>query len=417
MVFWQIVIALSILAGLIIVWPLVQLPFLHKSWAKQGDRDTTQVELYHEHLGDLDKALSAGDISEAEHAELKVELQKTLVSDQVQTGGTTLLNTGKKVVLAAAIFAPLLGIFFYSQVGAKPDWEIYQNLQTLAEIKDKKTYEEELRAVALKTQVRLKKTPDNHALRNLLAQTSVALQDYDQAVASYRAILEAFPESPQVMASLSQALFHRAGNTITPEVREYTKKTLALAPMLPEMLGLAGIDAKDQGDFRGAIKYWSQAVSQLDPRSQAAKGYQNGIRKAELALIAMGESVDAPAADKASKKQGASVSLKVALAEGVVLDDDATVFIYARAWKGPKVPLAIQKMTVKDLPADIVLDESMSMAPGMTMDKFESLELVARVSLSGSPAAKSGDWQALAGPVELKKVKRPITLTISDRVP
>jgi len=172
--------------------------------------------------------------------------------------------------------------------------------------------------------------------------------------------------------------------------------------MMPEMLGLAGIDAKNSGDFRSAIQYWKMAVSQMNPNSRAARGYQNGIKKAEQALLAAGESL---------------LELRVSLDESITLSGNETVFVYARAWQGPKVPLAIQKLQVKDLPKTVRLSADMAMAPGMTIDSFEDLELVARVSLSGGPSAKSGDWQVTIGPLKKTDRNKPQTLKIANKVP
>lgn len=414
--FWQIIIVLSALGVLFILWPLVQLPFLHKSWVRHASQDETQRSLYKEHLADLDRALTNGEIEKNEYDLLVLELQKSLVDDGTVGGEQQLNRKGKKLVLALAVLVPVLSLFIYSRWGAKPDWEIYQEIQQLSQIQSQHAYEQKLRDLVLKSQARLNQTPENLPLRNLLAQTSMALQDYDEAVANYRQILESYPDSPQIIANLAQALFYRAGNTVTAEVRDYTQKALALAPNLPEMLGLAGIDAKNQGDLRGAIRYWKLAVSQLNPNSGAARGYRSGIEKAEQALVAAGETLEEPAA---SAEQGAvqSIAVKVEIAPNIQVASSTAVFVYARAWQGPKMPLAIVRLTVGDLPREITLDDTMAMAPGMTLGSFEELEIVARVSLAGSATAQSGDWQASLGPIKLSGPVAPIVLTIADQIP
>ncbi len=414
--FWQIIIVLSALGVLFILWPLVQLPFLHKSWVRHASQDETQRSLYKEHLADLDRALTNGEIEKNEYDLLVLELQKSLVDDGTVGGEQQLNRKGKKLVLALAVLVPVLSLFIYSRWGAKPDWEIYQEIQQLSQIQSQDAYEQKLRDLVLKSQARLNQTPENLPLRNLLAQTSMALQDYDEAVANYRQILESYPDSPQIIANLAQALFYRAGNTVTAEVRDYTQKALALAPNLPEMLGLAGIDAKNQGDLRGAIRYWKLAVSQLNPNSGAARGYRSGIENAERALIAAGETLEEPSA---SAEQGAvqSIAVQVEIAPNIQVASSTAVFVYARAWQGPKMPLAIVKLTVGDLPREITLDDTMAMAPGMTLGSFEELEIVARVSLAGSATAQSGDWQASLGPIKLSGPVAPIVLTIADPIP
>ncbi len=415
MAFWQLVVLISASSMLFVLWPLVKAPFAHRSLKSRLGQDQTQVELFSEHLADLEHSLARGDIDQQQFDLLKVELQKTLIAESKQ--GMKIIEHkggGKKALIAAALVVPLVSVFLYSQFGAKSDWDIYQQMEKLPQAQSQTEYNNMMRELTLMVQTRLNQTPDNLQLQSLLAQSSMALQDYDQAVSAYRAILRQVPDSPRIMSNLAQALFYRSGNTVTPEVREYVHKTLALAPMIPEMLGLAGIDAKNQGDLRGAIGYWKRAIQTMDPNSRSAKGYQNGIAKAEKALLAAGESLTEPAKTEAAQS---SIQLQVSLSDKANVSGNETLFVYARAWQGPKMPLAIQKLRVSDLPVSVTLTEAMAMAPGMTINSFEQLELVARISKSGSPAAQSGDWQGTVGPVALKDATSAFNIQIDQQIP
>lgn len=416
MAFWQIIVIFSIAAVLFVAWPLIKAPFMRKVVAQKVDRDETQIELYREHLADLEKSHERGDIDTSQFEELKLELQKTLVVEGVTGSGEKLHSGGKKILLAVAVLVPVLSLVFYTQWGQKKDWDIYQLLETLPKAESREDYDKKLRELVVLVQARLNQTPDNMQLVNLLAQTAMTLQDYDQAVDAYRRILDKFPESPRIIANLAQAMFYRAGNVVTPEVREYTHKALAMAPMMPEMLGLAGIDAKNQGDYRAAIRYWKTAVQHMDPNSRVAQGYLNGIAKAEQALIAAGEKLESeekPVTDAATAK----IELQVSLADSVQISGGETLFVYARAWKGPKMPLAIQKLSASQLPLAVTLNESMAMAPGMTIKSFPELELVARISKTGSPTAQAGDWQGTFGPVKLEALEGVQQIVISEQLP
>lgn len=415
MAFWQIIVIFSIAAGLFVAWPLIKAPFLRKTAVQKIGRDETQIELYREHLADLEKSLERGEMEPAQFEELKLELQKTLVTEGVAESDKKFHSGGKKLMLATAVLVPVLSLAFYMQWGQKKDWDIYQLLETLSKVETREEYDKKLRELIVLVQARLNQTPDNIQLVNLLAQTAMTLQDYDQAVDAYRRILKAFPDSPRIIANLAQAMFYRAGNVVTPEVREYTHKALALAPMMPEMLGLAGIDAKNQGDYRTAIRYWKTAVQHMDPNSRVAQGYLNGIAKAEQALVEAGEKLDAE--EKPAADAGEKIQLQVSLADSVKISGGETLFVYARAWQGPKMPLAIQKLSASQLPLTVTLDESMAMAPGMTIKSFPELELVARISRTGSPTAQSGDWQGAVGPVKLDSLEGVQQIVISEQLP
>lgn len=99
------------------------------------------------------------------------------------------------------------------------------------------------------------------------------------------------------------------------------------------------------------------------------------------------------------------------------LTGNETVFVYARAWQGAKVPLAIKRFTVNELPSQISLDSSNAMAPAMDITSAKKLELIARVSKSGQASPQTGDWFATAGPISIETQKKPVVLNVTKQYP
>ena len=131
------------------------------------------------------------------------------------------------------------------------------------------------------------------------------------------------------------------------------------------------------------------------------------------------DSEAAPSADAAAMpaaKAGASlkvtVSLSPALAKQAAPND--VVFIFARAAHGPRMPLAIVRKQVKDLPATVVLDDSQGMSPQMNLSSVPEVIVVARVSKSGMATAQAGDLEGVSQP--LKNGTKAIALSIANVV-
>ena len=415
MQFWHGVIALSLLAAVFIIWPTVFLNRKYKAELRTGVADDNLKDVIDHHIEDLEKTLDRGEIEDKDFNSLKKDLENTLIEES--SSGTEHTETPfvssfrtRLPVIALVLVVPLAALLLYSSLGSKTDWEIYSLMvQPVENIDQAKNRAENLTE---KLQKRLKHKPENASNWYLLASTSMDMGNYDEAVRAYREVLNLSPEAPRIMAELAQALFSRAGNTITPEVRSYTERALAVAPMMPTALGLAGVDAYQGGDYKLAIRHWTNATNQLDPKSAAYQVLSSGIDKAQKALEQTGDAAKTAAGGEAKDKP--SIAVKVSLDKNVAFQPTDVVFIYARAWKGPKMPLAIQRITAADLPASVTLSESMM--PGMDLTSFPQVEVVARLSPGGSAVPTSGDWQAAMGPVIVANQKEPVELKIDSKI-
>src|SRR5213075_494601 len=92
------------------------------------------------------------------------------------------------------------------------------------------------------------------------------------------------------------------------------------------------------------------------------------------------------------------VSLAPAMAKKVAPTD--SVYIFARAVDGPRMPVAIVRKQVKDLPATIVLDDSNSMTSDWKLSNAGDVIVTARISKSGDAMPKPGDLEGVSEPVK-----------------
>jgi cytochrome c-type biogenesis protein CcmH len=106
------------------------------------------------------------------------------------------------------------------------------------------------------------------------------------------------------------------------------------------------------------------------------------------------------------------VQLDPAVAANATPDD--VVFVFARAAGGPPMPLAVQRLQVKELPASVTLDDTMGMTPGMNLAAFPEIVVVARVSKSGQATPHPGDLEGESAPLDTTQT-RQVSISI-DRV-
>jgi cytochrome c-type biogenesis protein CcmH len=117
------------------------------------------------------------------------------------------------------------------------------------------------------------------------------------------------------------------------------------------------------------------------------------VSVAAFVVAAVDLFADAAATDTAIRGR---VSLAPALAAQVLPTD--TVFVFARNAQGPRMPLAVQRARVSDLPLNFKLDDSLAMSPGTKLSDASEVRIEARISRSGSATPGSGDLIGV-GPV------------------
>ena len=420
---WLALAGLLLVAFLFVAWPL----WRHRHTfglaaindAEINQRLAENVRIFREHLQELENSFAAKAIEEKQFAQLKVELERNLLDDEASLRALNTPSSQKLGVKAAIVFCALVllgGVFFYQKHGSADDVEIYvlQTEKMQQEYKnmlvDTKPDPALARELIEKFQARLKAQPDNLQYWFLLARTQLEVGSYGDAVKSYQQLLTLDSKSAMIMSELAQAMFLRDGNQMTPAVVDLARNALTLEPKNTIALGLLGMDAYIRKDYRETIRYWQKSVDILGPESSSTQAISSGIQKAKESYVAAGGKLE-----DLLVKSPYTIKLEVSLGAKPKVTQDQVVFVYARAWQGSPMPLAIARIKVKDLPTTIQLDETMAMSPAASLATAADVEVVARVSPSGSAKAEVGDWLAKQGPISMKSVPQVIQLEINEQ--
>ena len=91
------------------------------------------------------------------------------------------------------------------------------------------------------------------------------------------------------------------------------------------------------------------------------------------------------------------------------------VFIYATPANGDRMPLAIFKTTVAQLPFNFTLDDTSAMAPDRKLSGAGEVMVKVRVSKSGNAMPQPGDFSGSLGPVKVGA--QGLKLEIKDQIP
>lgn len=364
-------------------------------------------------LRDLEAARAAGTLDAEAHERARRELDRQIADALLSEGtpGTDMATVspaprasrGLLASLAAAVL--VLAIAGYSVTGTPGALGIGEAPPMLAQQEGAPT-PEQVDALLAQLSEKMKERPDDATGWLLLARAYASRGRFAEAVPAYRRALALQGEDADLLSDLADALTALNDGNFNDEGRGMVQRALALQPDHPKSLALAGSIAFDDGDFAGAVKAWSRlesvlpADSALRPRVQEsiaearrAGGLAPGAAAATTSSAAPSSASAAPATPSSAAAAIAplrgEVTLDPALASRVQPDD--TVFVLARPADGARMPLAVLRKQVRDLPLTFQLDDSMAMAPTARLSAHRQVQVVARISRSGQAQPQAGD--------------------------
>lgn len=272
---------------------------------------------------------------------------------------------------------------------------------------------EKIQAMAEGLAARLKEDPSDATGWAMLARSYMVLGRYPEAVPAFKRATALVHDDAQLYADYADALAMANDRNLSGEPMTLVAQALKIDPNNLKALTLAGTDAFERKDYATTIKDWEK-VAQLGANdSEFVQQVRQGIAEARDLAAKAGVKVPPPSTPAAATPPAGApamaaagvsgvsgrVSLSAALAKQVSPDD--TVFVFARAAQGPRMPLAIVRKQVKDLPFDFTLDDSTAMSPQMKLSNFEQVVVGARISKSGNAMPQPGDLQGISPTVSL----------------
>ena len=387
------------------------------------DRAEQNVGIAKERLNELKSELEQGVISQAEYDQTRQELEQSLLNDIEQepseiTNKEKLTPNNRFTRIALIFSVPVLAVSLYAYLG-EPELLDGSNQRAAAPSGGASpqgqlgTVEEMVEKLA----ARMKEKPDNAEGWFMLGRSYMSLNRYEEAVAALEKANNLIPNNHVVMLRYADALTMLRGGQISGKPFELIKKAVAIKPDDPTGLWLLGMGYEEQGEYQKAISYWKLLVPLLKDDqsiSEVNRLIQQAKRKSGSAIADNSPPKVITAEKTAITQLTVNVSIDESLLKNVAKND--TVFIFARALKGPPMPLAVVRKQVKDLPVEVTLDDTMAMMPNMKISSFEKVHVVARISKSGSAMPQSGDFESEVR-VASAGQKEKIKLTISKSVP
>lgn len=401
---WQLAagaLAMLVLSAIFILWP-----------RKANERNNqTPAQLFEERLQLLALARDAGELAEQDFAGAAAELKQQFLEQEQQV--IRYQQPKQKMLFHISLLAltALIVGLVYSQNGhyrQLSDWELaQQNLASYGQRallgEGEPMNEQDMQLFSLALRTKLAQEGDDAVAWMLLGRVWMTLGMLEESVESFERALKLMPERTPLLISYSQALIMLGGDYNLAKAGQSVAKVLMREPENIDAVSLMALIAYERGDNEQAIAAWqilAERLEQDDPRL--------AVVNERLAELNAKQPEQLPVATSAR-----SVTLNLHVAEQLVQAyPNASLFVFARAVGGPPLPLAARRMPLTAGSIEVRLSEADAMQAGWDLTQTNVIEVVARMSVSGTVERSPQDVEVVSSQLNFEQPHLTVQLTL-----
>lgn len=386
--FWILAAALLVVVLLGLAWPLLR-P------ATTSDRTAaSNLRLLRDQLAELEAEHAAGTIDAVQLAGARAELERRVLEETGAADVPIQARPGRTSAIVLALAVPAIAVALYARLGNPMGLDAGDSQTpghaTAADVE----------SLVQRLADRMKAQPDDPAGWALLGRAYAGLQRWQPSREAFAEAVRRSPPDPQLLADYADVLAMTQDQKMTGEPERLALQALALDPDHLKALALAGTAAFERGDAVGALKHWERARAVAPSDSPFAQGLDGSIAEARAAAGASAPPVPPPPPPAAAASAAPlRVTVRLAPALAARVPPGATLFVFARAAEGPRMPLAIVRQPAGSAPVQVVLDDRSAMSPQLRLSGFPRVVVGARISASGNATPQPGDLEGQSDPM------------------
>ncbi|HSV19203.1 MAG TPA: c-type cytochrome biogenesis protein CcmI [Casimicrobiaceae bacterium] len=442
-IFWAVALVLLALTVTVLLRPLMR-----RRAPSAPSEAAARLAVYRDQKRQLDDDLAAGVLAPAEHAASVDELARRLGVELDQAAQATSEERRERssfvAALAVVAIIPAGAIVLYLVLGA-PD-ALRARTEASARPDDA-----QIMAMVDSLAAKMQANPADPKGWRLLGRSYAALGRYNAAAKAYANAVQRGGENADDLTDWAEVLALAHDRTVSGEPEQLAKRALAVQPDHPKALALLATAAFERRDFDGSIALWRRLQSVVPAGGEDAA--QTAAAIAEIERVRAGASsltqapgstgtASSPVATSSSASSSSGISspsaaassprapsssaaapgsaavagqIDIAPALASKISPGDTLYVFARARNGPRMPLAVWRTTTTQWPRPFRLDDTMAMAGGPKLSSVDAVIIEARVSHSGDATPHPGD---VMGPgVEAKPGAQDVRVVLDHTVP
>jgi len=269
--FGPLLIAMTVLAALLTLWPLI----LRKSIAENA---SSEMDFYKGQLSDIERDIERGLLPVAEAQASRTEIARRLLGLQKEQGFFKPFQDNatqrKLALLLGLVVLPLVSVGLYGIYGNPTLKDM-----PLASREDIGNESQAIAKAVARIEANLAASPDNLKAWSTLAPVYMRLGRFQDAVTAYGKILALTGEDAMVRALLGEAKVAVANGIITNEAKQDFLKAIAKDPSVAMAQFYLGLAVEQAGDAPKAIALYEALLDTVADRPEWVKAIKARLAK------------------------------------------------------------------------------------------------------------------------------------------
>lgn len=356
--------------------------FLKKPLADNGvDLRQSNIDIAKQRKLELQRDLDQ-DLIDREQFELALDEISTTLAVELEQQSIKTSNSENNTLsmLAIVVLLPIFSIGVYQSLST------YAPTSIATPIVDSKPLTLEQSVEKLKQH--LADEPNDAKVWTMLGLSYFELDKVKESLEAYEKAYQLTPNNSKLLVEYASTLISVNDNQFSDRPVALIKQALEIDANAPDALYLAGMFAISMQDFTLAKGLWNKALSVLPEGGedyQSLLGLLDELRRAESGQVSN------------------TVTVNVLLSDQILATRSAEdyLMIYVKAAKGRPMPIAIQKLKLKDFNGQIVLSDMNSVMPTKLLSEHDKVLVVARLSRTGGAMKQADDIQITSGVVNV----------------
>jgi cytochrome c-type biogenesis protein CcmH len=347
------------------------------------DLEHSNIALGKQKKQELELDLERGFIDKTQFDEALEDISDTLASElQQKTQAKTLLKPAgisTTVWILILVIVPIFSLFSYQQLstGILVEKTLTQQLVGLS-----------LTQGVVKVEQHLQDNPQDTDALKILALGYFELGQVERALQTYETAYRINPKDVRLLSEYASAMITSKNNQFDDQSVSLIKQALEIEPNAVDALYLAGMLAVSVRDLPLAKNLWQRALDSLPENS--------ADRQALVSILQELKRTENP-------KVSHTVSVNATFSEALLArrSPEDYVMIYVKPVQGRPMPIAIQKLKLKEFSGQIVLSDMNSVMPTKLLSQHDKVRVVVRVSKTGGAMKQADDLQAMSDVVSV----------------